>query len=84
MYAKYINGVTIEPFIGKVLVYNGRVFVNPTQEALKSAGYLPVLDGEKVTEIPENCEKRVVYEKRTDCIVVNEILVEVEIGDDAE
>ena len=78
MFAKYINGNTIEPYTGKVLVYNGRVFVNPTQEALKSAGYLPVLDGEKVTEIPENCEKRVVYEKRTDSIVMNEILVEVQ------
>ena len=78
MYAKYINGNTIEPFEGKVLIYNGRVYVNPTQDVLVSAGILPLVEGEKVTEVPANCEKMVVYEKRTDCIVVNEILAEVQ------
>ena len=78
MYAKYINGIMIEPFVGRVLIYNGMTYVNPTEAHLKSAGYLPLIEGEKVTEIPENCEKRVVYEKRTDSIVMNEILAEVQ------
>lgn len=47
MYAKYINEYEIEYYRGSVLRYGGICYSNPSSEAVKKAGYKPVVDGEQ-------------------------------------
>ena len=39
MLYKYIDENTVEPFIGRILRVNGRIYANPSESTLKKNGY---------------------------------------------
>lgn len=43
MLYKYINENTIEPFEGKILRVNGRIYANPTETTLRQHNYKPLI-----------------------------------------
>lgn len=50
-YGKLING-TFEPFVGRYIRHNGRVYTNPSETTLRQLGYKPLV----TAEYPEECE----------------------------
>ena len=45
-YGKLINGV-FEPFTGRYIRHNGRVYSNPTETTLRALGYKPLSESER-------------------------------------
>ncbi|MGM9936894.1 MAG: hypothetical protein ACI38A_06080 [Candidatus Ornithomonoglobus sp.] len=48
-YGKLINGV-FEPFTGRYIRHNGRVYSNPTEATLTQLGYKPLTEAERPEE----------------------------------
>ena len=67
MLYKLENGI-LNPFEGKFFEYEGKIYANPTEEQLHTAGYKPLIE----SEMPECDEKHyciAVYEE-TDTEIV--------------
>lgn len=50
MLYKYISEHQIEPFTGRVLRVNGRIYANPSESTLKKNGYKELVMGEPLEE----------------------------------
>lgn len=60
-----VDGLII--FAGKSVRYNGRIYVNPTDETLRQIGYKPVV----YADMPEDGSYTVVYTEDGDNIYVD-------------
>lgn len=47
MLYKLINEYQIEPFVGKILRANGKIYANPSENTLKQNGYKELIVAEK-------------------------------------
>lgn len=63
-----MNGDVFEEFNGRYIRYDGRVYANPSEERLISAGYKPVVE-EEFPEIKDGYDIATVYTETEDGIV---------------
>lgn len=55
MLYKYINENQIEPFEGKILRVNGRIYANPSESTLKKNGYKELVMSEPLEDKEGYC-----------------------------
>ena len=67
---KFINENKIEKFKGGFIVYDGKIYTNPTEETLRLAGYKELVESEKPEYNPETQYLEVSYRDGTDITII--------------